>query len=399
MKLSHVLKGLVLALLVQPTVVGPVKAERGGQKIGVILASPDINRVVSKVADIGSWYYTYGPYPDRTNVRSTLQMAFQTGKEFVPMITGRGFPLDNSYKRRCTFLRSQVKAGQQMCTPQMIETSLRRMLSRFAGHPNPPQYLMLQNEPWHRTTGKENLYKGKNLVMTPWQAAQAMARIQPAARALNLKLVSPTVDNSLTWFPEFLKRCVDDATCDIEALHAFSVHKYQCDKASWQKTYGQRGFQAALLRKMQGYKAGGMTPAKWKKYIYSRRIWVTETTCNHDPDYTAAEKQTQPQYPIRTQEQSCLRASGAHDDPEYGSLPVILEMPANKIERVAWWTTYTRARGFHDTDFAPTLQNPLDRLRAVRLFDEAGDQMTPVGRMIVQAYRDPGGLAQMDCAP
>lgn len=388
---------LILALALSLPTLATAADKNPGRKIGLTLGSNAINAAIDRVDDIGSWYYTYGPYPDRQGRNRTRSMAFRSGKEFVPMIAGRGFWLDDSYKRQCVFDKRFVVKGRPLCGSKVIETALAGVMRDFRGHPRPPQYLMLQNEPWNRKPGRDNPYKGHNVSVTPAQAVQTMRLAQGPARRLGLKLVSPTVDRKMSWFSDFLRQCAADQTCDVTRIAVFSVHKYQCDRKSWRTEFARDGFRKQLLRKVPAQSVG-MSAAQWRAFVYSRPIWVTETSCSYDDDYAAAERKPNPKYPLRTNVDSCLRASGTDPDPKYGLLPEVLAMGDDKIARIAWWTTYVSLNKVGGSVFAANPGTPLDRARAVRLFDESGKRLTPIGRAIRQAYRDPAQLDTVECS-
>lgn len=373
--------------------------KNSGKKIGLILGPNAPDKVINKASNIGSWYYTYGPYPNRQGKNNTLNMSKASSKEFVPMIYGRAFFKDDTYSNnnKCALAYKFVTKDSPLCTSKEIKTSLQAMLTGFKNHKNPPKYLMLANEPWIPVAGKINIWQGKNILLTPWQEAFKMSLISPATSQLNLDLVSPTADIwNPEWLSHFLKRCVEIKKCNINDIKVFSVHKYTCDRKSWVNEFTHKQFQARLFKKLKDYKNGRMTPAKWQRYINSRKIWVTEASCNKDLDFIAEQKKSSPSYPIRTQSKSCMRASGKHTKNTYGSLPTILSMSDTQIERIAWWTTYAPTKGYKD-HYSASSKNVADRVRAARLFYEKGNYLTPMGKLIEQAYNDATKINNVKC--
>lgn len=370
-----------------------------GKRLGLAMGYQTTKNALLTVQDIGSWYYMYDPYPTRTGRLSTLAMAKASGKEFVPMISEHKFYLDESHTAYCVFVQRLVAEDAPLCDTATVQKSLKRMLGEFSGHAVKPRYLMFDNEPWTQSPDTNATWNGQNVKVTPWQAASKMVIVQPAADRLGLTLVSPTADQKGVWISEFLKQCVQMPGCDINKIQVISVHKYVCSRKSWQEDFVERKWQARLLERVKD-SGNGMTPEKWADYINTRRIWVTETNCNGDPDYRRAAQQPDPQYPIRTQEEFCLRASGQENPEVYGSLQELLSMDTSNVERVSWWVAYASKAfaGRKQTDSRVDRNDRIDWTMADRMVEENGNELTPVGRLIAQAYADPTRLGKVDCA-
>lgn len=64
--------------------------------------------------------------------------------------------------------------------------------------------------------------------------------IQPAARANNLKLISPSTrwgGDALVWLVDFLKICFENPECDVDLIHAFNLHMYTCKENLWMSKF------------------------------------------------------------------------------------------------------------------------------------------------------------------
>jgi hypothetical protein len=372
-------------------------------KVGINFGVYSTQAIIDALGDLGSWYYNYSPHPnraDRNSTYDTVSWANKYNKEFVPMIISKRFKLgpgDESCALT-TYLAPKDEHGnaEQPCSSEKIGHSLLKMKGLF-GPSNQPKYLMVFNEPFHPGDAKAS--NGKKYTITPWQAAHAWAKLQGPAKEAGLKMVSPTAgasDTPLEWISMFLKRCDDlkndpSAPCDVEKIYAFSVHEYECSENFWKKNYLEQGFQNKLVARMR-YKKGGFYGGRdWEKFIKSRKVWVTETNCNWEPDFLEA--QTKGKY-IRKQEETCRRATGQKPGWGSGSLYTMIHLPSQKLERFAWWNTY--ADPAQNSDSGAVGLSSQNRITAVRLLDD-NYHWTPSGRAYQQAYADESGLSSVDC--
>ena len=103
----------------------------------------------------------------------------------------------------------------------------------------------------------------------------------------------------------------------------------------------------------------------WSQYIRSRPLWVTETSCYHEPSELGL---SQP-----SNKESCLRITGKKKlSHGIGSIATIEEV--KKFERYAWWTTW-------NTELKPHYLTYLD------------GQLTPIGKALLNI----GGKETIDC--
>lgn len=384
------------------------------RKLGINFGTNSTQPVVDNMKATGAWFYNYSPFPNRSDSSSTydtVAWANKYGKEFVPMAIGGRFKF-GAGDESCPIVEyfakkdSSGKIVEELCDPDEIADSLIKMKKLFLKG-NQPRYFLAFNEPYIITPGNPEASNGVSYAINPWRAAYAFTRLQYAAKKAGLKMVTPTTAFSqLTqdsapgvhptdWMSMFLKRCYDmrnDAIpCDLNAIHAIAVHDYSCREDYWNAGYAKKGFQKMLIEKMKNKNGAPYGNVDWSKYINSRKIWVTETNCNWEEDFLKAHAQGK--Y-IRTQAQTCLRATGQRSSHGGGSLAFFMNSSASVIERFVWWNTYAnpRQRG----DQATVTEGSINRIESVRLFDDKY-RLTPAGRAYWQAFEDPSKLRGVDC--
>lgn len=163
----------------------------------------------------------------------------------------------------------------------------------------------------------------------------------PAASALNLQIISPTTgfkEEKITWMSEFLVYCYemrnDVQPCDINTIAKWSVHDFKCQANQWEENYGgpDANFQAGLLKLMNELLPDAID---WYDFINSRKLWVTATSCNWDPN---AYKQTKKDQPP-TNEESCMRITGQTEG-LWGKGSIAYLRDNDLFERIFWFTTW-----------------------------------------------------------
>lgn len=375
----------------------PPTGEPGTQnrsKIGLLLGVNVLQPIVDKIGDNGgSWYYTYSPHPNRSSAKgdvNTVNWANKYQKEFVPMVAIKRFKFAEG-SESCPMISEYAQAGEKECTIEQMVAALLKVKALFTAT-NQPKYLIGFNEVYKSTV----IVGGTSVpMMEAKDAAKAWARLQAVALQTNLKLVSPSVavePQAQSWFASFLKTCYDhraDVTfpCDVDQIHTIAIHGYECNANYWNTNFGQQGYQKALIAQMGSY--GGKD---WATLIKSRKIWITETTCNWDSDFTA--EQGAGRF-VRSSKEACLRATGQRNGNGVGSLLAIANLPSDRIERVSWWTTYMNPETDTDVPTGVTLSSQ-NRSNAARLFD-AQLNLTPAGRAVFTASTDPTKLKDVNC--
>lgn len=287
-------------------------------------------------SDQVSWFYTYN---QRIVEPSLLSWANENSIEFVPMIGWKFVHLPDGTK--CYFHKAP------MCSVDDIAGLLNLTRGDMTV---PPQYLISFNEPYtddNKMTGSEIADYWRKFVM-------------PAARQAGLRIVTATAtENNVDILAFQLKRCWDhrasDEPCDVELIHAFNMHNYNCKQSFWESHYSSSGtFRKALKAAMKDY--GGRSD--WDDYINARKYWVTETNCNWDGDEPGSETQ-------------CRRVTGQVSSHGQGSIRTMNNIGV--IERYAWWNTFN--------------PNPDGRAKTknARLVDAAG-ALLPVGKAYLNSW-------------
>lgn len=367
------------------------------KSLGLIYGPNATQEVIDKTESLGGWYYTYSTHPNRDEPgrhTNTVRMANRNDKEFVPMVHTRYFITDETGSS-CPLLNRFRRGNEGVCTISEMVNSLEEMKSLFSSS-NQPKHIMVFNEPW-RKGDQFASSTGEHYALTPWQAAASYSLIEVAAKRANLNVVGPTIgdgDSSVLWFSEFLKRCHDlrndsEFRCKLSGIRTFSYHAYQCHSSFFEEELGERKLQYDLINLMKNSDRSWYGGYNWEKYILSRKIWLTETTCNWDKD--VKEAQYNGQY-IRTQKKSCQRATGQQKG--YGSLPVLIDLPKDRLERFAWWTTYANPK--QDSDVGQINQSSVNRITAARLVDDK-NEYTPMGRAIESLWLG-NRLSQVNCS-
>lgn len=183
-------------------------------------------------------------------------------------------------------------------------------------------YLMGFNEPYieHKTTK----------FIEPAKAVDYWIKfIQPAAKANDLKLISPSTrwgGDALLWLTDFLKVCNENSECDVDLIHAFNLHQYSCKEQLWVSKFGgtTSDFENNALS-LIGDNTGGKD---WRQFFASRKVWVTETHCGKQPE------------PKNRSSDGICRIITGQAKGAYGRGPVVAFENLRYIERYAWWTLF-----------------------------------------------------------
>ena len=189
-------------------------------------------------------------------------------------------------------------------------------------------YLIGFNEPYH----KPDNYIEPEKAVSFW-----VNFLQPAAKENNLELISPTTKwkhsyDALLWLAEFLKTCLHNPKCDVDLIHAFNLHSYECEEHLWMINHGgtPSKFKKDIISMIGSSWYGGKD---WKQYFANRKVWITETQCGHWPK------------PLDSSEEICRKITGqTHSD---GRGSIVAMEGLSSIERYAWWTTYSGNRNKH----------------------------------------------------
>lgn len=369
----------------QPEVTTPAPL-RGKDRMGVIMGVALNQQFVNQMPDFGGWYYRYTPHPnsiiDSGETINTVTWANQYNKEFVPMIHNLNYNLGPG-KGSCGLISG---LNNNECSVEQLVNNINEIKALFQSS-NQPQYLITFNEPYKNTAQ----VGGPSIaVITPEEAIKAWGKINELAKQTQLKIVSPSTSvetAALKWTSEFLKLCHDrPLTCDLNLIEAFNVHGYECTSKYWQDTYIKKGFQKSLISLMKNY--GGRN---WQDYIMGRKIWVTETTCNWDLDFVSEKNQNRF---VRSNTESCLRATGQREGFGEGSLKTIYEASDNDIARFAWWTNYLDP--FKNSDVSEITDSSQNRIAASRLFDDFYE-LTPIGRAYFDIIENGKNPKSIDC--
>eukprot|EP00443_Scrippsiella_acuminata_P056604 CAMPEP_0115388464 /NCGR_PEP_ID=MMETSP0271-20121206/9184_1 /TAXON_ID=71861 /ORGANISM="Scrippsiella trochoidea, Strain CCMP3099" /LENGTH=483 /DNA_ID=CAMNT_0002811945 /DNA_START=83 /DNA_END=1534 /DNA_ORIENTATION=+ len=358
-------------------------------------------------SDGAQFYYNY----QLSVPASVQQWMISHDVEFVPMVGWRhiwlnapGAPSHDACQHvpanvecRCYFtdaaLAPQSAPGRSgpMCSLRDLVDTVRETMSTLSGKAK-PRYLMGFNEP------EDSRAKHKN--MSPHEAVEYWRRfVQPAAVELDLALVSPTVSEGLckqheygcqlkgTWYANFLKACWDqredqEFPCDVEKIAAVSVHLHQCMEDTWTRLFSQGTgqFFRDMKQQMQAY--GGKD---WDAFIDSRKIWVTEFSCNDDSlGYGALDSM-----PLASSADMCRQLTGQAEtwkagkkSQSWGKGAVHALEDLESITRYAWRNTW--APGKSSAGASAMLSHD-------RLVDDAGRPFSH-GLAMLQ------GLDQVNCS-
>jgi hypothetical protein len=177
------------------------------------------------------------------------------------------------------------------------------------------------------------------------------------------------MEKRIVWFADFLKNCYDRRderrnSCDVELITKISIHNYDCSESHWRSWFGDDD---SLMTRLLIEEPGSYGDEKdWSQYIRSRNLWVTETSCYHEPSELVGLSQP-------SNKESCLRITGKKKlSHGIGSIATIEEV--KKFERYAWWTTW-------NTELKPHYLTYLD------------GQLTPIGKALLNI----GGKETIDC--
>lgn len=162
--------------------------------------------------------------------------------------------------------------------------------------------------------------------------------VQPAAKANNLKLITPTTtwnDYCLNWLANFLKICFDNhPNCDVEMIHAFNLHEYKCNESVWNSNHSGH-LTTRFEDRLVGFIGKWYKNKDWSKYVANRKVWVTETHCGRASNDLLGSSSNE----------ICKKITGQVQGYSRGSIAAIEDLP--KIERYAWWTAFTNNSDQH----------------------------------------------------
>ena len=306
-----------------------LKSRKARNKRGLILGEAVIPASLQQFGHSVSWFYNYKQTPHQWQG----DWADTNGVEFVPMISKPWVNnVDGSIK--CYFenyRHKEIPDIPECSQSDVVDIIVSSKLARHNGII--PRYLMGFNEMYTDPGGRD---------LTPSEAADYWALyVQPAALAAGLELVSPTTGAKLSarrraivWFADFLKQCYDKRnekknSCDVELITKISIHNYDCRESHWRSWFTDDDslMTRLLIKEMGSYG----NEKNWSAYIRSRPLWVTETSCYHEPSELGL---SQP-----SNKESCLRITGKKGSSHgIGSIATIEEVDI--FERYAWWTTW-----------------------------------------------------------
>lgn len=317
-----------------------------------------------------SWFYNYSLDPD-----NLFHWSAQSGVEFVPMFNKDLVELPNTEK--CSLSGSGMDRGVPRCDVAKLSRQLKELKQRYekAGG-RPVSSLLGFNEPYGELQSN----------ISPDLAAGIYRDyLIPIAKENKLRLGSPSfvipgaadgnnVGKGFRWFLEFLEYCYQDKQCDVDSIQILAIHNYDC-RGSQLDALSPGGFFFEKLVDGMVSRTGAKTKAYWKNYFNQRKVWVTETNCNHTnkgkdrPDNSS---------------QACMMSLGQGKYVgDIGSLRALnkLEM----VERYAWWTVHneeSRLIGKTQVD-NERMEKLIERHGTADLLTDDGMALTPVGK----AYR------------
>lgn len=271
--------------------------------------------------------YVFGEWVSQSNSSRLADWLNANSIEYVPMLASRSFfpmsgPADAS--GLCWLVVDEspaVMAGRIRCSASQIAEVLLDVKKRMAV---PVRYLLTMNEPWFMRD-----------IMDPLEAVEIWRLyVQPAARAAELLLVSPSVNvGHVEWVSDFLRLCHErrelSPACDVESVNAFAVHEYSCKETFWRAQYESQGFREAILDDL-----GESRSDSWRTYLRGRRFWVTETNCNWENGDRSSD--------MPNPEETCRRASGGAPS-THGRGSIVTMNGLSDVERYAWWTVSVKA--------------------------------------------------------
>lgn len=342
------------------------------------------------------WYYNYEP-----SLPAEMKKYLNTEQvEFVPMVGWRHFWLNPpGYEENSKCAGKTNKCDCYMnnldLTPETgkppdnaegndskikcdvgggdLEAILKQTMNGLTGKAK-PKYLMGFNEP------EDTHFKHKNI--SPQEAVYYWRYfLQPVAKKLGLKLITPTVNNGFckdhsygcqymgTWLAKFLQKCYDarddkEYPCDVDQIKGVSYHGYECFEKFWTDKFtpGTGTFIKDMKTQMKGYGGDGYN---WDNWVDSRKLWVTEFNCNNDGygslDFKgtmllASMKEICERIEGKAKDVNCKKGCPRKDgskvwgpkDPdtgkrvpyEWGKGSVQALQQSDYVERFSWWNTW-----------------------------------------------------------
>lgn len=171
--------------------------------------------------------------------------------------------------------------------------------------------------------------------ISPGKAVEYWTKyVQPAAKANNLKLITPTTTWNDRWLANFLRICFDNSPdCDVEMIHAFNLHEYKCEENLWE--FNHAGHFTRFAERLIGIIGKDYGGKNWKEYVANRNVWVTETHCGRASNDLLGS----------SSDEICKKITGQEKGYGRGSISALESLP--QIERYAWWTTFTNNSNHH----------------------------------------------------
>lgn len=345
--------------------------------------------------DGAKWFYTYNIVP----TDEQIEFSNKNKVEFVPMAASRthnmmrhkpsdwGPACEGDWCPGYTVADEDLtpasapgmKLAWQEPSRLTVDQFIDVMKSGISGLDIKPRFLMGFNEP------EDYHYAHKNF--TGEEAAYIWGKyMQPAAEALNLSLVTPTVNApgfrsgpphnwvNGQWLSTFLRACwkmrTGSPACDINKISRIAVHFYTCMEPRWEEEFSHPD---GAFYKNTAHLLSDIDDVDWADYLSKRPLWITEFNCNNDnvpgdfcQDYDCS------QGLLPSHRQSCERITGTVPAgkwplPKMWGQGVIRFLETNdNIERWSWWTTYNNGT-------APEV--PAERQLAASLLtkDDKGD--------------------------
>jgi hypothetical protein len=280
-----------------------------------------------------SWFYNY----KHTPIDWQGDWANENDVEFIPMIPGPWLWDDTGKAKKCLF--DETQTSKPVCT---LDEVIGVLWDAKNATSNGVEIKSLM--------GFNEMYNNPPPIgtdLTPQESALYWGRfVQPAAKATDLELISPTLNaktGANRWFADFLKACYDlrddgDDSCDIELIKKFALHQYDCRESTWQSWYGgeNSAMITGLIENLGDY--GGKTD--WPAYVRGRGLWVTETNCYWEEVDPTPDK-WQFEFPHPNSKEQCLRITGQMQATHgMGSVAKMDQM--DNIERYSLWTTWNK---------------------------------------------------------
>lgn len=229
--------------------------------------------------------------------------------------------------------------------------------------------------------------------------------IEPAAKQLGLKLVSPTLfghsTTYLDWAANLFARCYrlrdePNFPCNVSSLERLSVHAYDCTEQFYQYYYTRNGtnsFTNRLMSMLETLLGDEYDDTFFKGFFDRTKIWITEFSCAAD-----STQHTLPMplpnvfsdpYPYgqAPYDEQCRRASGqAPASHGKGVIKTLTDM--DEVERFNW---YGLVAGIDRS--VGSMSNVY--VGSGNFIVHKDGTVLPPGRLLLTSYR---GLADLNCS-